>query len=82
MDIVFLSLEQSIITYVSINRDTILLSRAMHLRIILTILFYMCLRFISNPQCTERTLNKIAKAINETFAPLNCMPQGIRIYFV
>ena len=48
MDIVFLSLEQSIITYVSINRDTILLSRAMHLRIILATVFYICLRFISN----------------------------------
>ena len=31
---------------------------------------------------TERILNRIAKAINETFTGLNFMLQGFRIYFV
>ena len=34
------------------------------------------------PQYAERILNKIAKAINETFAGLKLMLQGFRIYFV
>ena len=33
-------------------------------------------------QCTERILNKIAKAINETFAGLKCALQGFKICFV
>ena len=33
-------------------------------------------------QCAEKILNKIAEAINEIFAALECMPQGFRIYFV
>ena len=33
------------------------------------------------PQYAERILNKIAKAINETFAGLKLMLQGFRIYF-
>ena len=33
-------------------------------------------------QCAEGILNKIAKAINQTFAGLKCMSQGLRIYFV
>ena len=31
-------------------------------------------------QCAERILDKIAKAINKTFAAVKCMPQGFRIY--
>ena len=33
-------------------------------------------------QCTERILNKTAKAINETFAGLKPMLQAFGIYFV
>ena len=34
------------------------------------------------PQCAERILDKIAKAIHETFAALKCTPQGFRICLV
>ena len=34
------------------------------------------------PQCVERILNEIAKAINGTFAELMCMLLGFRRYFV
>ena len=34
-----------------------------------------------NTQCAKWILNKIAKAINETFAGLKLMLQGFRIYF-
>ena len=33
-------------------------------------------------KCIERILNKTAKAINETFAGLKLMLQGLRKYFV
>ena len=33
-------------------------------------------------QYAEWTLNKIAKATNETFTGLKCMLQGLKIYFV
>ena len=40
---------------------------------------YWSERISSISQCAEKILNKIAKAINKTFAGLKCMLQGFRI---